>query len=191
MLSATSRKFLRGPRGVGFLYVRHTLLHRLDPPLLDLRAATWTHADRYTIRPDARRFETWETNTAARIAFGTAVDYALGWGLEAIRQRIHPLAETLRERLRELPGVTVYDLGRVRCGIVTFAAESLDAAAIQQQLRAQGINVWTSTPSSTLLDSTARRLPTLVRASLHYYNTEDEIERFCSALRGVLGASGF
>ncbi len=186
ILSGTSRKFLRGPRGAGFLYVRHTLLDRLDPPLLDLRAATWTHPDRYEIRHDARRFETWETNTAARIAFGTAVDYALGWGLEAIWQRIQHLAETLRARLGTLPGVTVHDLGRIRCGIVTFTAASLEAEAIQQRLRQQGINVWTSTPASTLLDSTARRLATMVRASVHYYNTEDEIERLCTALRALL-----
>ncbi len=186
VLSATSRKFLRGPRGMGFLYVRHTLLNRLDPPLLDLHAATWTDTDRYTIRPDARRFETWETNTAAKIAFGAAVDYALGWGLEPTWQRIRPLAETLRERLRTLPGVTIHDLGRIRCGIVTFSTDRLEAEVIQQKLREQDINVSTSTPPWSPLDSAARRLPTMVRASVHYYNTEDEIERFCTALRGLL-----
>ena len=186
ILSGTSRKFLRGPRGVGFLYVRHTLLDRLDPPLLDLHAAAWTHPDRYEVRRDARRFETWEANTAARIAFGTAVDYALGWGLEAIWQRIQHLAEMLRARLRRLPGVTVHDLGRIRCGIVTFSAASLEAEAIRDTLRQQGINVWITTPPATLLDSTARSLPTMVRASVHYYNTEDEIERLCTTLQGLL-----
>ncbi len=186
MLSATSRKFLRGPRGVGFLYVHHSLLDRLDPPLLDLQAATWTAPDRFTIRPDARRFETWESNVAARIAFGVAVEYAMGWGLEAVWHRIRPLAETLRERLHALPGVTVHDLGRVRCGIVTFSIDQIEAHDVQEKLRIQGINVSTTSPASTLLDSTARRLPTLVRASVHYYNTEDEIERFCRALRSLL-----
>ena len=186
ILSGTSRKFLRGPRGVGFLYVRHTLLDRIDPPLLDLHAASWTHPDRYEIRDDARRFETWEANIAARITFGTAVDYALTWGLEAIWQRIQHLAEVLRARLRTLPGVTVHDLGRIRCGIATFSAASLEAEAIRDKLRQQGINVWITTPSATLLDSTARGLPTMVRASVHYYNTEDEVERLCTALRSLL-----
>ncbi len=185
LLSATSRKFLRGPRGVGFLYVRSTLLDVLEPPFLDLHAATWTAPDAYAVRPDARRFESWESNVAARIAFGAAVDYALGWGLEAIWERVQPLAEALRARLRALPGVTVHDLGRTRCGIVTFSARTLDAQAVKERLRTRGINVAVSLPASTLLDAQARRLPDLVRASVHYYNTEDEIDRFCAALEAL------
>ena len=186
LLSATSRKFLRGPRGMGFLYVRHRLLDILEPPLLDGHAATWTARNRYEVRPDARRFESWECNVAAKIAFGVAIDYALGWGLEAIWERIQPLAETLRTRLRTLPGVTVHDLGRVRCGLVTFSAESREAAALKQALREQSINVSVSSPPWTPLDSQARRLPDMVRASVHYYNTEEEVERFCGALAALL-----
>ncbi len=186
VLSATSRKFLRGPRGVGFLYVRSSLLDRLDPPFLDLHAATWTAADAYEVRPDARRFETWEGNVAAKIGLGVAVDYAMGWGLAAVWERVQALAEALRARLRTLPGVTVHDLGRTRCGIVTFSAESRAAAALRDGLRAGGINVAVSPPSSTLLDAEARRLPDLVRASVHYYNTEEEVDRFCAALAALL-----
>lgn len=186
MLSGTSRKYLRGPRGVGFLYVRRGFMERLDPPLLDLHAATWTAPDQYELRPDARRFETWETNVAARIAFGVAVDYALSWGLDAIWARVQHLAETLRERLRTVPGVQVRDLGRVRCGIVTFSADAVEAAAIKERLHARSINVSVSTPRSTLLDAEARGLPDLVRASVHYYNTEDEIDHLCTALADIV-----
>ncbi len=186
LLSATSRKFLRGPRGMGFLYVRRRLLETLEPPFLDGHAATWTARNRYEVRPDARRFENWECNVAAKIAFGVAIDYALGWGLEAVWERNQSLAETLRTRLRTLPGVTVHDLGRVRCGIVTFSTESREAAAVKETLREQGINVSVASPSWALLDSTARRLPDMVRASVHYYNTEDEIKRFCTSLSELL-----
>ena len=186
LLSTTSRKYLRGPRGVGLLYVRRCLLDVLEPPFLDGHAATWTAPDRYDMRPDARRFENWESNVAAKIAFGVAIDYALGWGLESIWERIRALAETLRARLRELPDVTVHDLGRVRCGLVTFSTESREAAAIKQAFREQGINVSVSSPPWALLDSQARRLPDMVRASVHYYNTEEEIERFCAALEALL-----
>lgn len=186
MLSLTSRKYLRGPRGMGLLYVRRALLDRLEPPFIDLRAATWTGPARFAFRDDARRFETWETNVAAKIGFGVAMDYALGWGLEAIEARVVPLAERLRARLRTLPGVTVHDVGRTRCGLVTFSAATTDAEAIQQALRARGINTSVSAPSSTLLDARARRLPPLVRASVHYYNTDDEIERFCSNLTKIV-----
>jgi len=186
MLSATGRKFLRGPRGTGFLYVRRDWIERLEPPLLDLHAATWVAPDRYEVRPDARRFETWEGYVAGKIGLGVAVDYAMDWGLDAIFERVQHLAADLRQRLTSIDGVTVHDVGRVRCGITTFSTDALSAAAIQQRLRQQNINTSVSPQSSTRLDATQRNLPDLVRASVHYYNTGDEIDRFGHAVRDLL-----
>lgn len=188
MLSATGRKYLRGPRGSGFLYVRRAALAQLDPPMLDLHAATWVARDRYEVRADARRFENWETNYAAKIGLGVAVDYALNWGLAAIWARVHYLGELLRLRLAHVPGVAVRDLGKTRCGIVTFTHASHDPAAIKAALAAHHprINVTTTSPFGTRLDMEARGLSLMVRASLHYYNDEDEIEQFCQAL-SVIG----
>ncbi|PSQ90229.1 MAG: aminotransferase, partial [Bacteroidetes bacterium QH_2_63_10] len=186
MLSATGRKYLRGPRGTGFLYVQRDWIERLEPPLLDLHAATWTAPDEYEIHPDARRFETWESHVAGQVALGVAVDYALDRGLDAIFERNQHLARTLRSELGSISGVTVHDQGRVRCGITTFSAEQKDATEIQEALRGRNVNVSVSTPRSTRLDAEARALPDLVRASVHYYNTEEEIERFVAALRAAL-----
>lgn len=188
MLSATGRKYLRGPRGTGFLYVRRSWLERLEPPLIDLHAATWTGRDTYTLRPDARRFENWEANIAAKVGLGVAIDYALGWGLDAIWARVSELAERLRALLREVPGVAVHDLGVVRCGIVTFTLAGRGAMEIREALRAQGINVSVSTLTSTRLDMEARALDAVVRASVHYYNTNEELERLCDALRALAAA---
>jgi cysteine desulfurase / selenocysteine lyase len=177
MLSGTGRKFLRGPRGTGFLYVRRDLLERLEPPFLDLHAAEWLPGGGYRVRPDARRFENWEANYATKIGLGVAVDYALELGLEAIWARIAPLAATLRERLAALPGVAVHDLGRERCGIVTFTVAGRPAEEVARALRAERINVSVSTGSYARLDFERRGLDRIVRASIHYYNAEEELDR--------------
>jgi len=138
------------------------------------------------VRDDARRFENWESNVAGKIGLGVAADYALGWGLEAIEARVTALAESLRAGLEALPGVAVHDLGARRCGIVSFAVAGRAADEIKRALGALDINVSTSTLSSTRLDMAARGLSDLVRASVHYYNSEDEVARFLGELAALL-----
>ncbi len=179
MLSATGRKYLRGPRGTGFLYVRRAVLEQLEPPMLDLHAATWAAPDRYEMRPDARRFENWETNYAGKIGLGVAIDYALSWGIDVTWRRIQALAYRLRAQLSTLPGVIVHDRGATQCGIVTFTVDGREPEEMRRALARQHINVSVATRGHTLLDMQARNLQSMVRASLHYYNTEEEIERFC------------
>ena len=183
MLSATGRKYLRGPRGVGFLYVRKALIAGLEPPIIDHSAAEWTAPDRYELRADARRFENWENNYAAKLGLGAAVDYALDWRLGPIHDRVRHLADLLRARLAELPGVEIRDIGQDRCGIVTFTQAGPDPFETKARLRAEAINLSVSRPSSTLLDAARRRLPPVIRASVHYYNDEEEIDRLIRALR--------
>jgi selenocysteine lyase/cysteine desulfurase len=185
MLSATGRKYLRGPRGTGFLYVRRALLEHLEPPFLDLQGARWVAPDRYELRPDARRFENWENYFAGQLGLGVAIDYALGWGLHAIAARIVKLAEELRTRLGAVRGVALHDLGTQRCGIVSFTIAGRESRKVVATLRQQHINVSVSSPSSTLLDALARNLPDLLRASVHYYNSETEVDRFVQAIAKI------
>ncbi|MGE0238092.1 MAG: aminotransferase class V-fold PLP-dependent enzyme [Parvibaculaceae bacterium] len=189
MLSGTGRKFLRGPRGTGFLYVRKGLLERLEPPVIDHYAAPWVARERYELRPDARRFETWENNYAARLGLGAAIDYALGLGLAEIETRCRMLAERLRTGLAGLAGVAVRDLGRKPSAIVSFTIDGVEARDVVRKADEAGITIGASDPASTRIDAENRRLPNLVRASPHYYNTEDEVDRLVE-LCARLGKAG-
>jgi cysteine desulfurase/selenocysteine lyase len=185
MLSATGRKFLRGPRGSGFLYIRRELMQRLEPAMIDHFGAPWAATDRYELRPDARRFETWENSYAVRLGLKVAVDYALAIGLDTIAERCTTLAGDLRMQLAEIPGVTVHDLGPDPAAIVTFSVEGVAADGVKARAAEAGINLSTSQPSSTLLDATARSLPVVVRASPHYYNSTGDIAALVSLVHAL------
>ena len=184
-LSATGRKFLRGPRGTGFLYARRAIMERCEPPVLDLHSARWTAPDTYEMRTDARRYENWENYIAGKIGLGVAVEHALSWGLDAIAARNAELAGDLRERLAAIPGVTLRDAGRHRCAIVTFSHDRLTPEAIAAALLARGFAIGTSSPASTLNDFQARGLPALCRAAVHYHITEDEVARLAAAVAAL------
>ena len=184
-LTATSRKFLRGPRGVGFLYIREPWIERLHPPFVDLLAADWVADDRYQLRPDARRFETWEGFVAGRVGFGVAVEYALEVGLERIQKRASGLAAQLRSEIAQLPGFSVHDRGHRQCAIVSFTHARHDVETIKRALREQRINVSTSTRMSTRLAFTDQGLHEVVRAAPHYYNSEAELERLIGTLAAL------
>jgi cysteine desulfurase / selenocysteine lyase len=185
ILSGTGRKFLRGPRGTGFLYVRRELIERLEPPLLDMHAAEWQPDGSYRIRADARRFENWETYYAGKVGLGVAVDYALAIGIEDGWERIQALASRLRAELAELPGVTVLDRGAVLGATVTFTVADLPAAEVQRRLAAERINVSVMDAASARLDFDPRGLEEAVRSSVHYYNSDEEIDVLVDAVRGA------
>lgn len=185
VLSATGRKFLRGPRGTGFLYVRRGLLERLEPPLLDGHAAVWKEDGGYEIRDDARRFENWESFVAGKLGLGAAVEYALELGLEPIRDRVQHLAAELRGRLGEVPGVTVRDRGRELAAIVTFTREGHSAQEIKSALAAARVNVTVSNAGWSRLDLGHRGLDAVVRASVHYFNDDDELDRLVGVVASL------
>lgn len=184
-LTGTGRKFLRGPRGTGFLYVRKEVIRELEPPMLDHFGAPWVNRDEYALRSDARRFETWENSYALRKGLSAAVAYAIDVGLNEIQNRAIMLADRLRQALHDVPKVRLRDVGSERCAIVSFTVEGMESDSVVAAARRAGIVVGASKPSSTRLDSEARGLPTLVRASPHYYNLDTEVGELVECVKRI------
>ncbi len=186
ILSGTGRKFLRGPRGTGFLYVRRGMIEKVDPPFVDLHSATWLDEKSYQLAPGAKRYENWESYVAGRVGLMVAVRYARNLGLPAIEQRTRQLADSLRHELGNVRGVTVHDLGKEKCGIVTFTKEGVSPGNMAERLVSQGMNISVSAATSAQLDLGRRGLDAVARASVHYFNTDTEIERFVEAIRVIV-----
>jgi selenocysteine lyase/cysteine desulfurase len=177
LLSGTGRKFLRGPRGTGFLYVRTDALDRLEPAVVEIGSATWDGDRGYTWAEGAQRFETWERSGMNLVGFGAAVEQALELGLDAIGERAVGLGSRLRDQLAALPKVRTHDQGAATCAIVTVTVDGVPPEDVQAALAAADINVTLTVPDDDPLDTEERGLPSLVRLSPHYYNTEAELDR--------------
>jgi selenocysteine lyase/cysteine desulfurase len=188
-LSASARKYLRGPRGVGFLYVSDRALEQgLEPLFIDMRGADWIGEDRYRAVADAKRFENWESSWALVLATGEAARYAMALGMEAISRRVIGLGQRVREQLGSIDRVRVLDRGSELCGIVSAAIEARDPGELVTALRARGINTSAQRREYALLDYDDKRITASLRISPHYYNTEEEIDQALSAIRELLQA---
>jgi selenocysteine lyase/cysteine desulfurase len=182
-LSATSRKYLRGPRGVGFLYVSdYALGQGLEPLFLDMRGADWIDADVYRPNSGAKRFENWEFAWALVLATATAAEYAMTIGIDEIRERVRFLAKQLRSGLAEIDGVNIADRGAQLCGIVTVSIDGRDPFELVSLLRKENINTSAQGRDYAVIDYDAKGLAGALRISPHYYNTEGEIERLLESL---------
>jgi selenocysteine lyase/cysteine desulfurase len=188
-LAATARKFLRGPRGVGFLYVSDRALAAGAHPLfVDMHGATWTDPDRFALTPDARRFESWEIAFALVLGLGAAARYALDTvGIDTARDRAHALARYARERLTTIPGVRLLDRGGELCAIVTVQPGGRSGQDIKLALRARGINASSPEREDAVIDMDAKGVSSALRISPHYYNTAGEIDTAVETLREMVG----
>jgi len=187
ILSVTGRKYLRAPRGTGFLYVRKKVQKDLSPFFMDGHTAHLVSENDFVVRDDARRFELYEKNRALTLGLAKAIEYALNIGVDRIWSRIQLLAGSMRQQLRSLGFVTVHDIGQHQCGIVTFSVNGLDSALVKTRLAQKDINVSIGKAESTLLYMNKHHLSSIIRASVHYYNTEAEIKALCDALTELAG----
>jgi selenocysteine lyase/cysteine desulfurase len=185
-LSATGRKFLRGPRGIGFLYVSDRALHRGEFPLhVDMRGAEWKSADEFALLPDARRFENWEFAYALVLGLGEAARYALAVGVEQGGTRARQLASQLRAKLKNVPGCRVLDWGTKLAALVTVDVAGHAPADLVALLRKQKINTSASLRAYAVIDMDQKQASGALRISPHYYNTEEEIAAVVDALAAL------
>ena len=185
MLTGTGRKFLRGPRGTGFLYAGERAIDRLEPYVAEIQSATWDGARSFTWVDGAQRFETWENSYVNVLGLGAAVRQALDLGVDWIGARSAALGARLRDGLAQIDGVTVHDLGRQQCAIVTARIAGVDTAAAAAELSRQGINVSTTVAEHNQLDTEVRDVHPMLRLSPHYFNTDAEIDRAVDAIAGL------
>jgi selenocysteine lyase/cysteine desulfurase len=185
LLSGTGRKFLRGPRGTGFLYVRSAAMDRLEPAVVEIGSATWDGGRGFTWQDGAKRFETWERSGVNIVGFGAAVEQALELGLDEIGARATALGARLRDQLDALPKVTTHDQGETRCAIVTASVAGVAAEDVAAALAAAGVNVTLTVPEDNPLDTEERGVHPLVRLSPHYYNTEAELDRATAVIAAL------
>ena len=188
VLTAPGRKWLRGPRGTGLLYVRRGFLSALQPPTVDHFTAPWNGTE-YVLRDDARRFEASEASVALRLGLGVALEAAMALGIGNLHHAIGARATQLREGLAQIAGVRCRDLGTVQSGLVSFTVEGMPPLQVQKQLADRGMVVAVNGMAYTPLDMRARGLHEIVRASPHAYTTAGEVDDLLAAVRGIAAGS--
>ncbi len=183
-ISGTFRKFLRGPRGTGLLYVSDRVLQAgMEPLMPDLRGAEWTSRFNYQARVDAKRFELWEKSAALMLGCREAMKYVLQLGIREIEARNALLCEYLRTELTAIPGVHLMDKGAHPCSIVTFSVDGKEEAGTKEYFRDKGINIYTISKGSAIIDYQEKGIDWAMRVSPHYYNAEIELERFIEVMK--------
>ena len=186
--TGTGRKWLRGPRGTGLLYVRADLVGSLRPIGIDGTSARWEDAGHYRLSPGVARFTPFEAPVALHLGLGTAVEHALALGIDAIAAAVGRIAEHLREELSSVDGVDVHDGGVRRSGIVTFTAAGTTPAGVQAAATGAGVNVSVTEAGAARLDMGSTRPAAVVRASPHYVTTEEECARLVEVVAGLVQA---
>lgn len=186
-LSITIRKFLRGPRGTGFLYISDKALkYGLEPLFIDMRGAEWIEKDEYKQQPDAKRFEDWEFAYALVLGSRLAVEYCLSIGEDRIWQQVKYLSGYMRHELSTIDKVRVLDRGPEVGGLVTFTVKDSQPKYLVDELLKRKINVVPSYRNFAVIDFDEKKVEWAIRASPHYFNTIEEIDEFLYAVKTII-----
>ena len=150
--SVTGRKYIRGPRGSGFLYVDRQYLDRFEPFCVEQYGVSLQDRDHYVLHDSAKRFEHVEVGYANRVGLGRALQYINEIGIAEIEASVIHMGKTCREVFSNLPQVTLHDQGSRQGGIVTFSVNGVSPNEVRSYLNRHGVNIWVSTGPGSLVD---------------------------------------
>lgn len=181
-LTATGRKFMRGPRGTGILYVSDRVLRtEMAPLFLDNEGAKWTTFNEYQLSSTAKRFEHFERSSASLLGLKEALKYANTLGMANIESYNRELSGKLRVNLQNM-GFRVLDKGNNLSSIITFCQQDGNTETIQKILRENNVFFTVSNKNNALIDFTSKNVDHAIRLSPHYFNTLEEIEKVSQLL---------
>ena len=185
-LTATGRKFLRGPRGTGFLFVSDRLLNDgYFPLMIDLRGARWTGIDKFEILESAKRFENWEIPYSLLVGLTEAINYANHIGLDYIESYNEKLMAHFRKNLSGIPGIRLFDIGLKICNILTFVKDGVSLKETKEKLDKNNVLFSISKKESAFIDFNKKEIDWAIRLSPHYFNTIEEIDKTVEIIDGI------
>ena len=185
-LTATGRKFLRGPRGTGFLYVSDKILKEQYAPLyIDGRGATWTEIYKFEMLDSAKRFELWESPCAFKMGFQEAIKYANNIGMEHIQAYNEKIMKQLRANLSSIPNVVLFDKGLNTSNILTFRKGNVSLKRISNILDKNKVYYSVSNKEWGLIDFNKKGIEWAIRLSPHYFNTIEEMDKVSQIIENI------
>lgn len=173
-----------GPTGVGALVARPELLETMDPFLTGGDMIERVTAESSTWAGVPARFEAGTPNVSGVIGLGVALDYLSALGMDSVAARERALTAALLERLGALRGLRVFGSAPDRTGAVSFEVDGIHPHDLAQVLDRDGVAVRAGNLCAQPL---LRRLgvPAVTRASVYFYNTEDDLDRLADGIRAA------
>ena len=178
--------------GIGVLYGRKELLEDMPPFLTGGEMIEYVERQTATFADVPEKFEAGTVNAMGAVGLGAAIHYLQGVGFDTIRKTEEELTARLMDGLSRIPEITVYGSSdpAKHCGIVTFNIEGCHPHDVASVLDTEHIAVRAGHHCAQPLMKWLQVNAT-TRASLYFYNTEEEVDRFVAAAGKVRGWLGY
>lgn len=178
ILVASGRKYLMGPRGTAFLYVKSSLKKKLQSSILDMTSTRIKYTDNLVMNKNYRFLETFEHSPALKLGFSLAIRNTLNIGVKNINKRLIKLSKYLRLKLNENNKIYFYENANFLSGINTIDFKGYSNNEVFNYLKKNKIYANLTTSNVSYLYFKKIKKKELLRVSFNYYNTKNEIDKF-------------